>query len=145
MKRILKRGLLPALLLIAVAALTMCTSESKKSAAEREKGEAEAHAAAVIQGDEAIEGLPTVIDFYATWCGPCQMIAPVFDNLKEDYEGKVNFKRVDVDEDAAMAEKYKISAMPTFVFLNAEGEETDRLVGADEGELKAKVKALAEK
>lgn len=88
-------------------------------------------------------GMPTVIDFYATWCGPCKAIAPLFDMLKGEYSSKIKFVSVDVDQDIAMAGKYKIEAMPTFVFLDAEGNEIDRLVGADQQKLSEMVDRLA--
>lgn len=89
------------------------------------------------------EGMPTVIDFYATWCGPCKAIAPLFEMLKGEYSSKIKFVSVDVDQDIAMAGKYKIEAMPTFVFLDAEGNEIDRLVGADQQKLSEMVDRLA--
>ncbi|CCA74139.1 related to TRX2-thioredoxin II [Serendipita indica DSM 11827] len=59
----------------------------------------------------------TVIDFHATWCGPCKMIAPTFEKLAQQYAGKVNFVKVDVDEAQEVAQKYSVTAMPTFIFL----------------------------
>lgn len=88
-------------------------------------------------------GLPTVIDFYATWCGPCKAIAPVFDVLKGEYGEKINFVSVDVDADNETARRYGIEAMPTFVILDSEGEEIRRIVGADAEALSAAVDNLA--
>lgn len=88
-------------------------------------------------------GMPTVIDFYATWCGPCKAIAPIFEMLKGEYSSKIKFVSVDVDQDVAMAGKYRIEAMPTFVFLDAEGNEIDRMVGADRQKLAEMVDRLA--
>ena len=88
-------------------------------------------------------GLPTVIDFYATWCGPCKAIAPVFDVLKGEYGEKINFVSVDVDADNETARRYGIEAMPTFVILDSEGEEIRRIVGADAEALSDAVDNLA--
>ncbi len=88
-------------------------------------------------------GLPTVIDFYATWCGPCKAIAPVFDVLKGEYGEKINFVSVDVDADNETARRYGIEAMPTFVILDSEGKEIRRIVGADAEALSAAVDNLA--
>ena len=88
-------------------------------------------------------GLPTVIDFYATWCGPCKAIAPVFDVLKGEYGEKINFVSVDVDADNETARREGIEAMPTFVILDSEGEEIRRIVGADAEALSAAVDNLA--
>lgn len=88
-------------------------------------------------------GLPTVIDFYATWCGPCKAIAPVFQVLKGEYGEKINFVSVDVDADNETARRYGIEAMPTFVILDSEGKEIRRIVGADAEALSAAVDSLA--
>ena len=69
---------------------------------------------------DAVErsALPVVVDFYATWCGPCRMLAPVLDDLAEDYEGRVKFVRVNVDEEPDLAERFHVGAVPTVVLLN---------------------------
>lgn len=71
----------------------------------------------------------TLIDFYADWCGPCKIMEPIFEQVKKDYEGKVEFKKVDVEEDSASAAKYGIMSIPTFV-IEHEGKEVDRKLGA---------------
>lgn len=95
------------------------------------------------KANDTREGLPTVIDFYATWCGPCKNIAPLFEMLKGEYSSKIKFVSVDVDQDVDMAEKYGVQAMPTFVFLDAEGNEIDRIVGAESKKLAEAVDRLA--
>lgn len=74
-----------------------------------------------------------VIDFSATWCGPCKAIAPIFAELAQDTTG-VYFMKVDVDENPDTAAKYSVSAMPTFLFIK-NGEVVDRLMGANPGRL----------
>lgn len=71
----------------------------------------------------------TIIDFYADWCGPCKIMVPIFEELEKEYAGKVEFKRVDVEEDLAMAGQYGVMSIPTFVILK-EGKEVDRKLGA---------------
>lgn len=73
-------------------------------------------------------GKPLVIDFWATWCGPCKMQAPIFDALAEELEGKVKFGKVDVDEESALALKYGIMNIPTLVVMN-KGEFQNKAVG----------------
>ena len=69
-----------------------------------------------------------VVDFFATWCGPCKMLSPVFESLRNDMRGTVEFLKVDIDQSMEIAEKYQISTVPTvIVFKN--GREVDRLVG----------------
>jgi thioredoxin 1 len=58
---------------------------------------------------------PVVVDFYATWCGPCKMITPMFESLERNYNSAITFIKVDVDEANDIAEKYKVSALPTFM------------------------------
>lgn len=61
--------------------------------------------------------VPVILDFWADWCGPCQMQAPVFDSLAGELEGKVKFGKVNVDEEAALALKYQVMSIPTLVVM----------------------------
>lgn len=71
----------------------------------------------------------TLIDFYADWCGPCKVMKPIFEKVAPDYEGKVEFKKVDVEADVEEASKYGIMSIPTFVFVK-DGQEVARRMGA---------------
>lgn len=71
-----------------------------------------------------------VIDFFATWCGPCKRIAPLFEDLADKYYPAITFLKVDVDESPELVEQFDVSAMPTFVFLK-EGVIVKRVEGAD--------------
>lgn len=82
-----------------------------------------------------VAGHPTIIDFSATWCGPCRQIAPYVHEMAEKNQVKVNFRFVDVDEDAETANQYRVDAMPTFVLLDGDGIEQARVVGADQAAL----------
>ena len=77
-----------------------------------------------------------VIDFFATWCGPCKRIAPVFEDLADKFYPKVQFFKVDVDESGELVNLFDISAMPTFVFLK-EGKVVKKVEGADMAGLEA--------
>lgn len=82
-----------------------------------------------------------VIDFYADWCGPCKMMEPVLEELKKELSGKVEFEKVNVDEQSERAAKYGVMSIPTFV-VELEGKESDRLVGyMPKEELKKKLQA----
>ena len=80
--------------------------------------------------DELVNGeLPVVIDFNATWCGPCRKIAPIIDELAEEYEGRVVIGACDVDENDEVTAKFGIRNIPTIVFLK-NGQVVDKVVGA---------------
>jgi len=72
---------------------------------------------------------PVMIDFWAEWCGPCRMIAPIVEDLSTVYDGKVVILKCDVDENPEIALKFGIKNIPTLVFLK-NGELVDKLVGA---------------
>lgn len=78
--------------------------------------------------NEVTESEVAVVDFSATWCGPCQMLAPVLEEASEDFAGKVNFFNVDVDENRSLAMEYRIQNIPA-VALFKKGEKADMQVG----------------
>jgi thioredoxin 1 len=63
--------------------------------------------------------VPTLVDFYATWCGPCKMMAPVLDQLKDQMGSKVRVLKIDVDKNQEVAEKFKIRGVPTFILFKS--------------------------
>lgn len=75
-------------------------------------------------------GLPVVVDFSATWCGPCQKMKPVFEELEDTYGDHVNFVTIDIDQHPELAESFGVSAVPTFIFIDKSGRESERLLGA---------------
>ncbi|XP_071523923.1 thioredoxin [Panulirus ornatus] len=75
-----------------------------------------------------------IVDFYATWCGPCKVIAPKLEKLSEDMS-EVVFLKVDVDECEEVAAEYQISCMPTFLFMKS-GQKLDSFSGANEEKVK---------
>jgi thioredoxin 1 len=82
----------------------------------------------------ALQNKLTIIDFTATWCGPCKMIAPVFKELSEEYGSRAQFIKVDVDDNPEAAQKYGVTAMPTFLFIKG-GEVVDRLMVRDTSDM----------
>lgn len=74
-------------------------------------------------------GKPSIVDFTASWCGPCQRIKPIFYSLADDFKDEYNFISIDIDENPELANKYQVQAVPTFVFLDADGNEGNRITG----------------
>lgn len=66
--------------------------------------------------------LPAIIDFYADWCGPCKMVAPVLEELSNEYEGKLNIYKIDTEAEQQLSAAFGIRSIPTFLFIPAEGE-----------------------
>ncbi len=75
-------------------------------------------------------GKPSIIDFSAVWCPPCRKMKPIFEKIAKQYGDKINFISIDVDEYPEIANKYQIQSIPTFVFLDEDGKETNRINGA---------------
>ena len=74
-------------------------------------------------------GKPSIVDFTASWCGPCQRMKPIFYSLSDDFKDEYNFISIDIDENPELANKYQVQAVPTFVFLDADGNEGNRITG----------------
>ncbi|PZX60670.1 thioredoxin [Hydrotalea sandarakina] len=66
--------------------------------------------------------LPAIIDFYADWCGPCKMVAPVLEELSDEYAGKLNIYKVDTEKEQELAAVFGIQSIPTFLFIPAQGQ-----------------------
>lgn len=91
--------------------------------------------------DLMAEGKPMILDFWATWCGPCQMIGPMIEELAEEFDGKIIIGKVNVDENSDLPSQYGIRNIPTILFFKG-GEMVSKLVGAQN---KAKLQEEAQK
>ena len=74
-------------------------------------------------------GLPVLVDLYAVWCRPCQMVAPIVEGLAERYGGRFKFCRLNVDENPGTANKYNVMSIPTLIFFKG-GQPIETVVGA---------------
>lgn len=91
------------------------------SAGVKELSQADFNRLVMDANGKFISKRPVVIDFYATWCGPCKRMAPMVEELAAEYAGKVDFYKIDVDKETPLAQQFRIEAMPTFVFIDAQG------------------------
>ncbi len=95
---------------------------------------------AQFDSDVLKSATPTVVDFWAPWCGPCRMVGPIVEELAAEYGGNVNFVKVNVDNNQGLAAKYKVQGIPTLLFVK-DGEIVENHVGAiPKDALAAKVK-----
>jgi thioredoxin 1 len=76
----------------------------------------------------ANENLPLIVDFWASWCGPCKMLIPIFDELAEEYKDKLNFAKVNVENEEELTSENGIMGVPCLIVFN-EGKEVDRITG----------------
>lgn len=86
----------------------------------------------IVQKDEfekiINESKPTIVDFFATWCGPCKMLSPILEKVEEDSKGEFNIVKIDVDESYDVAKKYGIMSVPTLIIFK-DGDEQEKIVG----------------
>ena len=127
-----------------VAAALVFTSGCEKPSA---MNESNANVRHITQGEFEAEvtrsAKPVVVDFYATWCGPCRELSPLLDKLAAPLADKIKFVKVNVDESPGLAQNYTVSALPTLLLFK-DGKVADRIIGlSSEADLKTKLENLA--
>lgn len=83
--------------------------------------------------------IPVLVDFFAQWCGPCKMMAPLVDKMAEKYEGQMKIGKLDVDEAMEVAQKYRVANIPTFIFFKGGEPVATHVGGMSAAELEAKI------
>ena len=73
--------------------------------------------------------IPVLVDFYANWCGPCKMMAPILDEISQEFEGKIKIAKVNVDDNPSLSAKYKVMSIPNMILFE-NGSEKENIVGA---------------
>ena len=86
--------------------------------------------------------IPVLVDFFADWCGPCKMMAPVVEKLAEEMEGKLKVGKLNIDENMQIAQQYKVASIPTFTVFVGGKQEASWLGAMSAAELKSKVEQV---
>jgi len=82
-----------------------------------------------ISNEVFIGAIPVVVDAYATWCAPCRAMAPIFESLAQEFDGKMKFVKMNIEDNQEFASEYKIMSIPTFLIFK-DGKEVSRKIGA---------------
>ena len=85
---------------------------------------------------------PMVVDFYATWCGPCKQLAPILEEIENNHNNDVIFKRIDVDQEPELAQEFRVEAVPTLMFVTPKGEYQTLLGLQEPAVIEAKIAEL---
>lgn len=85
---------------------------------------------------------PAIVDFTATWCGPCQRIAPILDELAKEYDGKIVVYKVDIDKNQELAKSFGISSIPAILYIPLNGEPTMTVGSRDKAKFKTEVETI---
>ena len=85
---------------------------------------------------------PAIVDFTATWCGPCQRIAPILDELAAEYDGKIVIYKVDIDKNRQLAKEFKVSSIPAVLYIPLNGEPVMTVGARDKGKFRAEIETI---
>lgn len=104
-------------------------AEVGQDAVEAENVENQDDSIAQTAQPDKSQGKIVVLDFFATWCGPCKKMAPDMEKMEKKYAGKIEFRKIDIDQEPELAQQYNITGVPTIVVLSPDGNILDSTVG----------------
>lgn len=141
-----------ALAAIAIASLVACgnagaknerkTDESEKSVIELDSEQFNTKVYDMTKEDMVFLGdKPAIVDFTASWCGPCQRIAPILEELAKEYEGQIVIYKVDVDKNKNLARAFNVSSIPAVMYIPAEGEPVMTIGSRDKAKFKNEIES----
>jgi thioredoxin 1 len=119
---------LPITFVLALLVVAGCAPRPSSGVAPKPQTQTQAKSQNQVQA-QTTTNLPKLWDFWATWCPPCKQLKPTIEALEKEYAGKIEIKSIDVDQNKDLAQKFKVQAIPTLVFLDAKGNELSRIVG----------------
>lgn len=129
-------------LLILVAIFTMCSIANAQTD-NKVKVINQDEFVALFDMETGAIAQPSVFDFNATWCGPCRRLAPILEELAAEYEGRVNFYSIDVDNNRELAQMLQIQSIPYVLFFNINGDDPEELIGlASKEEVKVYIEKI---
>ncbi len=138
---------------IAVASLVACgnagakndkkAEDTKKSVVELNTEQFNAKVYDMSKDDLKFLGnKPAIVDFTATWCGPCQRIAPILEELAKEYEGEIVIYKVDVDENKPLAKSFEVSSIPAVMFIPIDGEPVMTIGSRDKAKFQEQINTI---
>ena len=138
---------------IAVASLVACgnagakndkkAEDTKKSVVELNTEQFNAKVYDMSKDDLKFLGnKPAIVDFTATWCGPCQRIAPILEELAKEYEGEIVIYKVDVDENKPLAKSFEVSSIPAVMFIPVDGEPVMTIGSRDKAKFQEQINTI---
>lgn len=150
MKNLYKTAALAVLVMIVLASCGNAGAQNDKKGEKKAKAVTELNADSfkakvydmskenlVFLGDK-----PAIVDFTATWCGPCQRIAPILDQLAAEYDGKVVIYKVDIDKNRDLAKAFNVSSIPAILYIPLEGEPVMTIGSRDKGKFVSEIETI---